>query len=76
MPANFWTTLQIAYYNAAVEQEYLCRFREAIESFKMAKQISLKYLKDEDSDMVQTIDKTLEEVKFKMETREKAHLYR
>jgi len=53
---HFWATLQIAHYNAAVEQEHLGRFREAVHSFERARQIVLKYLRDGNPEMIQAID--------------------
>ena len=44
LPAPFWATLQIAYYNMAVELEHLGRFREAIGAFEDAKDVANTYL--------------------------------
>jgi len=33
MPVNFWKTLQIAYYNMAVEHEFLANFEDSLEAF-------------------------------------------
>ena len=40
MPMNFWKTLQIAYYNMAVEYEHLSKYEESLESFKNSLKIS------------------------------------
>ena len=44
LPAPFWATLQIAYYNMAVELEHLGRFREAIGAFEDAKDVANAHL--------------------------------
>lgn len=51
MSNNFWTTLQIAYYNMGVEEEYLGRFTEALVSLEKAKKISELHLENPDSAM-------------------------
>ena len=49
---TLWSTLQIAYYNKAVELEYLRKFRPSIESFERSKAISAKYTGHANSEMV------------------------
>ena len=65
MPANFWTTLQIAYYNQAVELEYLERLQESIESFEKAAEI------EGNDSMLAIVEQNIEEISLKMEARRK-----
>lgn len=51
MSTNFWTTLQIAYYNMGVEEEYLGRLSEALVSLEKAKKISELHLDNANSAM-------------------------
>ena len=51
MSSNFWTTLQIAYYNMGVEEEFLGKLQDALTSLEKAKKISELHLKNPDSAM-------------------------
>ena len=62
MTSNFWTTLQIAYYNMGVEEEYLGKFNEAITSLGKAKKVSEIHLKNLNSNMVTIIEKNISDV--------------
>jgi len=44
---NFWVSMQITYYNMAVELEHLQQFEQAIDSFEMAKSISAIHLNNQ-----------------------------
>ena len=56
LPENFWVSMQITYYNMAVELEYLKNFPESIECFEKARQISHIHLNDRNTDLLNDIN--------------------
>ena len=73
MSANFWTTLQIAYYNMGVEEEYLGKLSDALVSLEKAKLISEMHLQNPNDAMTQIIDKNIQEISQKKAIRDRIH---
>ena len=76
MSSNFWTTLQIAYYNMGVEEEFLGKLQDALTSLEKAKKISELHLKNPNSAMTLIIEKNISEISQKKALRDRIHASR